>query len=537
MSEVRGSTFDTLRPTLSSAEGAGLGARALVASPIVAAAAALLILQLTAPDYLFGQGFPLDDAWIHAVYAREFAQSAMLAYNPGVPATGETSPLWAIMLAGVYRIASAPEIAVALTKVMGFALHAASAAVLAFTLRGAGGAAPFAYAPGAIVALHPDLVAASVSGMEVPLATLIVASIAAATLRGSAMPLAALGAAAVAGRPETAAIAVLVPLTFWGCNHGATAIRLSAAAAGGVLAMGVAIALRNRAVSGMLLPATFHAKVDLASPFGLQWQVDGFRGLLGQLPLVDSVLVIALAAGLSIALIWRRTSTPAARLGGALCLSALAYCAVSFVLVHPFDPSAFYHQRYVLPALFAVVAALPILIHEILKALPRPAFAAAYVAALVWMVGVLVYASPSRYPRLSNDARNIDDVQVALGRSLQAEGETPVTAWVVDAGASRFFGTVFVVDLVGLNTPEILGPGAQEFLDARRPRYLDRFEGWSEVESSGIASMPVRSFEASTPYTVTGDQRMRRHELLSCEPAGLTGRITVRGRSHTFRCP
>ena len=57
---------------------------------------AVLMLQLAAPRYLLQQGFPLDDAWIHAVYAREVARNGTLAYNPGVPATGETAPLWAL---------------------------------------------------------------------------------------------------------------------------------------------------------------------------------------------------------------------------------------------------------------------------------------------------------------------------------------------------------------------------------------------------------------------------------------------------------
>ena len=69
-------------------------ARWLTALPLATAAGALLALHVVAPHYLVHQGFPVDDAWIHAVYARELARSGMLAYNPGVPATGETA-IWA----------------------------------------------------------------------------------------------------------------------------------------------------------------------------------------------------------------------------------------------------------------------------------------------------------------------------------------------------------------------------------------------------------------------------------------------------------
>src|SRR5437762_3413383 len=42
--------------------------------------------------------FPLDDAWIHRVYARSFAWAHGLAYNDAQEA-GCTSPLWAVISA------------------------------------------------------------------------------------------------------------------------------------------------------------------------------------------------------------------------------------------------------------------------------------------------------------------------------------------------------------------------------------------------------------------------------------------------------
>ncbi len=43
-------------------------------------------------------GFPLDDAWIHQVYARNLARSGQLAFVPGVPSAGSTAPLWTFLL-------------------------------------------------------------------------------------------------------------------------------------------------------------------------------------------------------------------------------------------------------------------------------------------------------------------------------------------------------------------------------------------------------------------------------------------------------
>ena len=184
---------------------------AVISAPVAAAVCGLAALHIAAPAYLFGQGFPLDDAWIYSVYARELARSGVLAYNPGVPATGETSPLWAIVLAVPHAIAGA-SMAVLLTKLVGFAMHAASAVLIALAIRDVCGEAWLLPASGGVlVALHPDLIAASVSGMEVPLATLVIGWVALAAVRANVLLAASLGAASFLARPESAAIAVLLP--------------------------------------------------------------------------------------------------------------------------------------------------------------------------------------------------------------------------------------------------------------------------------------------------------------------------------------
>jgi hypothetical protein len=55
-------------------------------------------------------GFPLDDAWIHQVYARNLVLHREWAFNPGQPSGGSTSPLWSLLLAGGYIVAFNPII-------------------------------------------------------------------------------------------------------------------------------------------------------------------------------------------------------------------------------------------------------------------------------------------------------------------------------------------------------------------------------------------------------------------------------------------
>ena len=49
-------------------------------------------------------GFPLDDAWIHQTYARNLAETGQLAYVPGEPSAGCTSPAWSFLLSVSYLL-------------------------------------------------------------------------------------------------------------------------------------------------------------------------------------------------------------------------------------------------------------------------------------------------------------------------------------------------------------------------------------------------------------------------------------------------
>jgi len=48
-------------------------------------------------------GFPLDDSWIHQVFARNIATGHGFSFNPGQPIPGATAPLWTLILASTCR--------------------------------------------------------------------------------------------------------------------------------------------------------------------------------------------------------------------------------------------------------------------------------------------------------------------------------------------------------------------------------------------------------------------------------------------------
>ena len=49
-------------------------------------------------------GFPLDDSWIHQVFARNLATGHGFSFNPGVPISGATAPLWTLLLVPMWLL-------------------------------------------------------------------------------------------------------------------------------------------------------------------------------------------------------------------------------------------------------------------------------------------------------------------------------------------------------------------------------------------------------------------------------------------------
>jgi hypothetical protein len=137
----------------------------------------LLVIPLTALSYYLLQeiriagsaGFPLDDAWIFWVFAKNLATGNGFSFNPGQAVLGTTSVLWVLILACSYL---ATHNVILISKFWGIALFLA--AVL-FTYRiclfhtrkkliALMGAVTFALAPALIIG--------ALSGMDISLATL-----------------------------------------------------------------------------------------------------------------------------------------------------------------------------------------------------------------------------------------------------------------------------------------------------------------------------------------------------------------------------
>lgn len=529
MPPVRNAGLASSAPACQTGSGAWVGTLLVGLS---AAVAGLALLAVFSPGYLTERGFPLDDAWIHAVYGRELAHSGLLAYNRGIAATGETSILWACLVALPHLAGLQTEGVVLTIKLLGFALHLATAVVSAWAVAGQ---TPRLAGAGAILfALYPPLLAASVSGMEVPLAGLAAWAVVASFGRRAASWFAIASAVAPLARPELGLLALALPLLAIRDPGGVPrALRLWAAGGLGTLASVSAMGLRNLAVSGRPLPATFYAKVGAPLSLLPDSLGRGFTRLLGDLPLTTAPLLVIGAALASVAL-WSR-SEEATRIAGTAWLTGVGLCGLSFALIPPIDPQAFYHQRYALPGVALLLPAAPVLAKLALRGVGRLWLRRLMGGGLaVTTAASLALDLPGRLEHLENDARNIDDVQVALGRVL-VRADPSERVWAVDAGAVRYFGGAFVVDTLGLNTPQVLGFGAASFLAAHQPTFLEVVPGWSSISITEGGPLIGWTFAPTTPYTVTSFKPMQRHLLLRCRPP-VRGDFEIRRRRLGFEC-
>jgi hypothetical protein len=435
--------------------------------PEAVAAALAVASALYVAGGALGKGFPVDDAWIHMVYGLGLVKDGALAYNDGVPATGSTSPLWALFAALAHALVGArvPAMGAALAlKLCGLSCHVA-ASVLAARLARAGAprhlAPHAALAAGLLVAACPLLAYAAVSGMEVALTSALCLGALLAAHRGRAALAGLAAGLAILARPESAA---LVPIVLGALVLGVRrrrAVRRVLVAGGMASAIALGLAARHLAVSGRPLPATFYAKAAFPH-FGFVAQIRlgvGFFEVLGGIPptsffVLWIFLAIAALSPFGAAAIARRVpvSRPTRRACAAAAtaaLSGVAYAAATSLGVRIMAPGTFYFQRYLAPSL-------PLLCVGATLGLSLVARRRGVVLVIAALTLAATFAGLGRErARYAADVEDIDAVQVAIGRFLARALPSDAIVWSMDAGAPRYFGQRRVVDLGLLNTPDL----------------------------------------------------------------------------------
>lgn len=183
---------------------------------IVLAAQALGLLFFAAPMRVI-DGFPLDDAWIHQVVARTFAQTGTLGYTAGQHGGAATSCLWAVLLSANFEFFHRDPVVFTLALNVALSLAAGQLLLLCFRSADArGGDALRSTASVALACIGGNFLWFAFCGMEANLVIVlslacIVAWTRVAGTRGAVLAGAAAGALALT-RPECAAMAPVVVL-------------------------------------------------------------------------------------------------------------------------------------------------------------------------------------------------------------------------------------------------------------------------------------------------------------------------------------
>jgi len=449
----------------------------------VALAAALPpVVFLAAERFVFGDlaGFPLDDSWIHLVFARSLAAGAGLSYGPGLAVPASTAPLWTVALA---LLSALPGSLFFWTKAAGIAAHAAGVERSYVLARRLGLAPARATAAALLVAATGWLAWSAVSGMEVPLFVLLATAGMVRHVEERAEParpalsLVLFSLAALA-RPEGLLLLPLAiadrALVVTRGPEGGPALarppwrRLAWGAAAALLVV-AAVGWVHFRLWGSPLPTTLAAKSGGAP----RWVPDlvFLKGVFGLLFLAQPVALL-LAAGGAVELL-RRAGTRRDR-GLLLPLWAFGLPLASALLSSGQGVLVGNFGRYFFPVLPAL-ALLALLALERLppgwgrlsaggRALPAGALLLVALFALPAAAGLVDTG------RLHLQARaNVDDSDVAVARWVVERLPPEARLAVCDVGALGWLAPNPLFDLAGILSPGV----AREIARAKREEGLD----------------------------------------------------------------
>ncbi len=434
-------------------------------------------------------GFPLDDAWIHLVYARSLATTGIPAYNDGQPEAGFTSPLWLILLTVVELLSRLTGIlVVACAKALGIVFAWLTSYGLFRVLRNCEVSPRVSFVVAGLSALSPSLAFAQISGMEAPLASaLIVWSVVAyqnERWRGLGWTL----AGAFLTRPE---LAILTPIFGIGMLLKSTSLMragIIVKVTAPLLTAGLLWSAYCLAVSGLPLPNTFYAKFNADS-----WSrnlLNVFSGIWAEQPVFVSIggaIMFVLGAYW----LFRLRRDIAAILIGILALFTIAI-AVTREMV-PECGEFFYWSRYLAPVIplamapvgFGIMGAASLWSNR-----RRIVELTALAAVAVPMLFVSMPALKRESRQFCWNCQNINEVQVEFGRWINRNTPAGTAVLVNDAGAIRYFGQRRTIDLLALNDHRFLidrglherivtDPTAlNDFMNQESADYLIIFPGW-----------------------------------------------------------
>lgn len=423
-----------------------------------------------------GLGFPLDDAWIHQTFARNFAKGLTWSFQMGQPSGGSTGPLWGLMLS-LLHFGSIPEILG--THFLGF-LILWTCSIVGFQigriLIPESGIAPFLI--GAMISLEWHLVWAALSGMETILIVLISLLIFRWMLekRNDWWIPGILTGISVWIRPDglTFVGPLLLSLLF---RRVSTRKLLGFAACylGSLILVACPYFIFNHFVAGDFWPNTFYAKQT-------EYEILRQAGLIpNYLKLARQAVTgigIILLPGLIVEIldIFKKKSWERA----GILLWFMGYVGVYALRL----PVIYQHGRYIMPMIpaFILLGAAGLIRWIELKSeykwkrIISAAWgaAAAVVLLVFWGMGAKAYAL---------DVAVIESEMVRVARWVQENTPKDAVVGAHDIGGLGYFSDREIIDMAGLISPDVI-PFIRDqeqlaaYLDRKGADYLVTFPSW-----------------------------------------------------------
>ena len=491
----------------------GLGDARRVAALIVIGVA-VLVMYLGFEVGIAGElGFPLDDAWIHAVFARNFCEGRGFSFNAHEPVAGSTAPLWTLLMAAIYALSHEMVWG---TKVLGGILYLAGILLVYPILQLLTGDRRTAMLGATLVALLNWNAWGALSGMEIPLHVALSLGGLWLFLRGSTSAwldrssTVLFGLAALA-RPEC--LSLVMAAWIIGITDGLRRLPGSSdwrRLVPHVILLLVVIApavLFNYSTLGTLVPSTYSIKVGSKSLIAAIASGDGssiWNAVLGgpvmHVPLVVLRLVFTNPFPLPFAIFG------GARLWAGMGISALRSRVIpaAFILypaaMSVVEPGAKLANRYITTwlVLYCLLGAVGIM--AAWKALAGSNatarhffcrwFASAHGGGISWprarasMIAIAALAVVFQLGsavvmarRFGIEVDNINSLHLAAGRWIR--DHTPADAVIAldDIGGITYVSRRPMVDMIGLVTQEVMamrraGKSTAEFLEAARPDFV-----------------------------------------------------------------
>jgi hypothetical protein len=383
--------------------------------------------------------FPLDDGWIHMVYARSIATIGLPEYNPGQLESGMSSFVWPLFNAALYhpaKLIGLPDAMPAkiLSSVFGGLCAWRVYRIGLGTSMGSG----LAFCAGVGVLLLPGWAFSSASGMEVTFFGFMILTCLHGLVFNESNMLRYGLLFAVMARPE--GLLLLLPVGIHLYREKLSPLHVLWPAFG---ALGLWAAY-NIFVTGHPLPSTFYVKGQVDDLLRLP---NLSRIFLFAQQSLSSFGLLASCIGLML-FVGRETWS--------LFLLPVAYL-VSIGITHSIEqPGYYYWDRYLHPVLPFFSLGFAKSLHELNRISVRRnlvrifRWSTVLAVSIHWVSGFSLQAN-----QFSKNCRDVQFWNVDIGKFLGDMDDQ--TQWIAseDAGAIRYFSGRPVLDLIGLNDHEL----------------------------------------------------------------------------------